>query len=224
MEILIPPMFDEDMSDQVRGLLAGLEGAGLLKMSVCILATTEDEQVAGLITRYGRRLDTAPVVVPVENKSRKGIGGRRKKVQEPVQEPVVEPVAISPEPEPMPEPTPASTPVVKTKKAGRPRKEVSQALMTDLRKIVAEAGMKALNGNGGGHAPDASGGEHPGVEGATVYTNPVTGEAITYGDMMERLRTRRVNAKERFISNRHGLVEVYDKGPGKKLVLHRVNK
>lgn len=280
LEILIPPISDEEKSDQVRGLLEGLRGAGLLQMSICILVTTEDAQVAELAGRFGRRLDdgrrldatpgvetvrpvdVVPDVVP-EKKSRKGIGGRKKQKapDERPQTKTVDGQVMFTDPATGQEVSWGSirqgirfgkyvlgkhftnsqgeTVVLRQGKKGQttlvklgvaeppptpqPVEPIPAALAQDLRAIVQEAGRKAINGDRGRNGGEAHG-DLPAVEGATVYTSLVTGEKIPNGEMQTLLRTRRVNAKERFISNRHGLMEVYDKGPGKKLVLHKVDE
>lgn len=56
--------------------------------------------------------------------------------------------------------------------------------------------------------------------GITIYTNPLTGEHIPYGQMRALLADRRLVPKERFISNRHGLMEVREYGD--RLILVRV--
>lgn len=227
MEIMIRNHADMDESERILALVEGLEKAELCKLSTALLVSTEDEQVAGLLARYGTRLDGAPVsaVPPANNRGR---GGRRKKVDggpmpAPVaaSEPVPDPTPdLDPDPEPMPEPNPVIEPVARKKKAGRPTRGITSTLASDLQKIVAEAGQKSLNGRAHSAVVDVDAGTV--VEGPTIYTDPLTGNTISYGDMRERLLSRQVNAKERFISNRQGLMEVYDKGPGKKLILVKV--
>lgn len=56
--------------------------------------------------------------------------------------------------------------------------------------------------------------------GSTIYTNPLTGEHITYGQMRALLADRRLVPRERFVSSRGDLMEVRDFG--KKLKLVRV--
>lgn len=226
MEILIKNTDDLDESERVVSLVEALAQAGLLTLTTGLLVVTDDPDVGALVARFGRRLDTPPVLALPEpvKKSRKGIGGRRKKVQEPVADTYVNPalandvpwdadtsvkpvVSTSPEPASVPPPIPPS-------------------LAQDLRTIVREAGMKAVGGKRmpkaarpGGATPKAANGAEPSPNG-TVYTNPLTGAVITYGEMRVLLADRRVNPREQYVSNRHGLMEVYDKG--QKLILVKV--
>lgn len=63
--------------------------------------------------------------------------------------------------------------------------------------------------------PDEDG--EKGTETPTFFTNPLTGEIITLGSMRQLLRFKRLNPKERFISNKKGLMEVRDFGGKYKL-------
>lgn len=60
--------------------------------------------------------------------------------------------------------------------------------------------------------------EPEGTEDPTIYTNPLTGEVISLGSMRQLLRFKRLNPKERFVSNKKGLMEVRDFGGKYKLV------
>lgn len=206
MEILIELNHDEE--ERTLALLAGLDEAGLVTLEEALLVHTEDRLVGDLLVRYGRRLDR-DVLLPVL-------------AQAPAPVPdVLPPSDIPPLPSPadpaVPSPKPRRKPGPKPKSALPRPSATTPELARDLAAIVREAGQKAVAGvrmpketmdmNGLTMAPNG-----------TVYTDPLTKRQISYGEMRELLANRQVNPKERFISNRHGLMEVRDFGKKLKLV------
>lgn len=206
---------NQDDEERTLALLAGLEEAGLVTLADAILVQTEDEMVAPLLARYGQRLD-APVMAPVpsvsvETPAKKKPGPKPRTVPAPVAAPVA---AVGTVPLPAAMPTPVEVhPLTPTPDAPLP-----PTLARDLRAIVREAGRRAVEGKRMPKEPVKDAHGFAVAPNGTIYTNPLTQKEISYGEMRELLASRRVNPKERYVSNRHGLMEVRDFGKKLKLV------
>lgn len=69
-----------------------------------------------------------------------------------------------------------------------------------------------------GHPLETPDEDVPGTTEPTTYTNVATGEIISLGSMRQLLRFKRLVPKERFLSSRKGLVEVFAAGDKLKLI------